>query len=217
MKIRNQLLMLVALAGLTSCAQLSSFQTAKTVGKNNGEIGFAASGAGFTELIDDVDGSTPVLPVIELWGRYGVGEKVDVGLKVSTGLSGVFDGKFQIVGDQYSKFALALGAGLGFQGGTLDNLLLQAHVPLHMSVHPSEKFAVYLTPRYISQFVIGDGSLNYGGASLGFEAGQRVKFCMDVSYFSTFSDVNDANSIFNDFGIGLYQVGLGVKFRIGDN
>ena len=217
MKLWNQLLLLAALAGLTSCAQLSSFQTAKTVGKNNAEIGFAASGAGFTELIDDADGTTPVLPVIELWGRYGVGERVDVGMKVSTGLSGVFDGKFQIVGDRYSKFALALGGGLGFQGGTLDNLLLQAHIPLHMSVHPSEKFAIYLTPRYISQFVIGDGSLNYGGASFGLEAGQKVKFCMDFSYFSTFSDVNDVNSIFNDFGIGLYQLGFGVKFRIGGN
>lgn len=203
----------------TQCAQLSSFQTAKVVGKNNGEIGFAAGGAGFSGIIDELDESeTPILPIFELWGRYGVGNKVDLGLKLSTGLSGVFDAKFQLVGDRQSTFAMALGGGIGFQGGTLESALLQGHIPLHMSIHPSEKVGIFLTPRYISQFIIGDGSINYAGASTGIEIGTRIKFIADFSYFGLLNDTGDIDDgLFGDFGTGLFQGGIGMKFLIGDN
>ncbi len=205
---------------LTDCAQLSSFQTAKVVGKDNGEIGFAGGGTGFAGLIEEGDGTTttPVLPILELWGRYGVSDKVDIGLKLSTGLSGVIDAKYQFVGDQHSEFAMAIGGGLGFQGGTLESALLQAHLPLHTSWHPSDRFALFLTPRFISQFVIGDGSLNYGGASFGLETGQKIKFVADFSYFGLINNVDDVdNGIFGDLGVGLFQFGIGMKFRLGDN
>ncbi len=201
----------------SNCAQLSSFTTAKSVGKNNAEIGFAASGAGFTDFINNVDDETAVLPVFEFWGRYGVGEKMDLGLKLSTGLSGVFDLKYQFLGDRQSLFAMALGGGLGFQGGTLDALLLQGHVPLFISVHPTEKFAIYTNPRFISQFIPGEGSLNYGGASIGLEFGSRVKFNIEGNYFKILGDLDDVGSAFDEFGVGLYQIGLGLKFLIGKN
>lgn len=209
---------LVAIVALFSnCAQLSSFTTAKSVGKNNAEIGFAASGAGFTDFINNVDDETAVLPVFEFWGRYGVGEKMDLGLKLSTGLSGVFDAKYQFLGDRQSTFAMALGGGLGFQGGTLDAFLLQGHVPLYISVHPTEKFAIYTNPRFISQFIPGEGSLNYGGASFGVEFGKRVKLNIEGNYFKILGDLEDIDSAFDEFGVGLYQIGLGLRFVIGQN
>ncbi len=217
MKIIQFLALSVIIFSWISCAQLSSFQTAKTVGKENAEIGFAASGAGFTDFIDNAEDETAVLPVLEMWGRYGVGENLDVGIKLSTGLSGVFDLKYQFVGDRDSKFAMALGGGLGFQGGTLDDFILQGHIPLHMSIHPSPKFGIYLTPRFISQFIIGTASVNYGGGSFGLEFGQKVKFMTEFNYYKLLNEIQDTDELFSDFGIGLYQVGMGFKFRIGNN
>lgn len=216
-QIKTIVLFISAVIIFSNCAQLSSFTTAKSVGKNNAEIGFAASGAGFTDFINNVDDETAVLPVFEFWGRYGVGEKMDLGLKLSTGLSGVFDLKYQFLGDRQSMFAMALGGGLGFQGGTLDALLLQGHIPLFISVHPTDKFAIYTNPRFISQFIPGEGSLNYGGASFGLEFGSRVKLNIEGNYFKILGDLDDVGSAFDEFGVGLYQIGLGLKFLIGKN
>jgi hypothetical protein len=84
-----------------------------------------------------------------------------------------------------------------------------------MSVHPSERFAVYFTPRYSAQFAVGDasGSLNYLGGSVGIEAGQNVRFGLDISYMHLLDNVI-TDSAFEEFGVGLFQVGVGAKFRI---
>lgn len=200
---------------LGSCIQLSTFQTAKTTEKNSGDILVAIGAGGVSESFT---GESIGFPTFEIAGRYGVGEKVDVGLKISYFSSYLFDVKYQFVGDQDSKFAMATGPGLGLYAFGFGSTIFQATIPLHMSVHPSDRFAIYLTPRYSGQFAIGDasGSLSYLGGSTGFELGRRTRFGMDISYMSALGEEVDGED-FEDFGLGLFQVGFGVKFRINGN
>jgi hypothetical protein len=192
--------------------QLSTFQTAKTVPKGDGEILIAVGGGGISEGFGD---ESVGFGTFELGGRIGVGEKVDVGLKISHFVSYLVDVKYQFVGDQDSKFAMATGPGLGIYAFGFGTTLLQATLPLHMSVHPSETLGIYFTPRYSAQIAIGDesGSLNYLGGSVGLEVGRKVRFGADVSYMHLLDDGVDGDT-FEDFGLGLFQVGIGVKFRI---
>lgn len=196
---------------LGSCVQLSTFQTAKTVGKGNGEVLVALGGGGISEGFAD---ESLGFGTFEIAGRYGVGEKVDLGVKISHFASYLFDVKYQFVGDEDSKFAMATGPGIGLYAFGFGTTLMQATLPLHMSVHPSERLGIYLTPRYSAQFALGgEGSLNYLGGSVGVEIGERVRFGTDISYLRLLDDVVDGDT-FEDFGVGLFQFGIGVKFRI---
>ena len=196
---------------LTGCIQVSSWQTARTVGEGNGEILVALGALGISDpLGDETDAG---IGTMELMGRYGVSEKVDLGIKISSFSSYVFDAKFQLIGDRDAQFALAVGPGIGITAFVGTNGIFQGHVPIHMSVHPSDRFAFYFTPKYASQFTLGDGALHYLGGSLGLEFGRKVKFGLDVSFVNLLND-QDADDIFEEFGLQLFQVGFGAKFRI---
>ena len=199
----------------SGCLQISSFQTAKTTPKDEGTIAVALGGLGVTDPFDS--GDSFGVGTFEIMGRMGVGEKTDIGLKLSSFSSFLFDVKHQIVGDQHSSFAMALGPSLGFQAFVGTSLLMQAHLPIHMSVHPSDRFAYYLTPRYATQFAFSGGALHYAGGSTGFEIGRKTKFGMDISYMGILNDGDADGDVFEDFGLGLFQVAFGVKFKIGAN
>lgn len=203
----SYLLCLIFSLSFSNCAQLSSFQTGRTLGQGNGEMGLALSASGITEAFD-LDGSATFF-VAEAFGRYGVSDNFDIGLKLSTGLTGVVDFKYQFVGDKTTPFAMSVGPGFGFQGAIAETSLIQLHLPLHMSYHPNEKSAVYASPRYISQIVTGEGSANYLGSSLGYENGDRVRFVVEGSYFRLLSGRE-----VDGLGVGLFQFGAGIKFRI---
>lgn len=192
---------------ISSCAQLSSFQTGRTSGKGNGEAGISISASGILDAFDTDTRATFFIG--EAYGRYGVGENFDIGLKLSTGLTGVFDFKYQIVGDKISPFAMSIGPGIGFQGAIAGTSLVQLHLPIHMSYHPNTRSAIYASPRYISQIITGEGSANYLGSSLGFETGENVRFVLEGSYFRLLSG-NEVDGL----GVALFQFGGGVKFRI---
>jgi hypothetical protein len=199
----------------SGCASLSGLQTAKTNGKDNAEIFFSAN---FNQTPDfdideDDDGEVFFFPNIELGGSYGVHEKVDIGIRMSTNLNILAEVKYQVVGDQESDFAAAVGAGVGAFGfissvGGLYNF----QIPMYTSYHPSDNFGIYLAPRYIGQFGtgdVGDGDsnyLSYIGANTGFLWGKKTKFGVDIGYFGV-SGAGDANTT-------LLQIGLGMKFMI---
>lgn len=187
---------------VSSCASLASYQTAKTTPKDEGEFGASLDIVGIT---DGFDNQNLALPNINLWGRYGVGNKTDIGLRLSTSLNIMFDLKQQIIGDQQSKFALALGGGLGFV--PLGKLIFQYHVPLYISVHPKDNFAYYLTPRYIHQY-----GINYLGTSVGLQFGRKTKFAFDISYAGSLNTTTIVEDI--NLGNGLFNIGWGIKVPI---
>jgi hypothetical protein len=211
----------VALFTLGSCAQYSGFQTAKTVGQGAGEFYLAAGGLNTqVELGNDStiiqEEFGVVVPVFELGGRVGVIDDLDIGLKISSTLNILLDAKYQFIGDQDdSKFAMAVGGAFGYQGGFGSFQIFQAQLPLYVSYHPVDAFAIYGIPRYAVQFATGDGAgtVNNAGFSLGIEAGRKVRFGLDFSYFEILNlEAQDIFDIPN-----FWQIGAGVKFRFGGN
>jgi hypothetical protein len=198
----------------SNCAQITSFQTAKTIPKDEGEITVSLGAFG---IRDQFDGGGAVGAVnLEFMGRTGVGEKSDIGLHISSFSTIVFDYKYQFVGDRYSKFAMATGPGVGFSAFGFGAVIGQFQLPLHMSAHPSKQFGLYFTPKYINQFIIGggeDGFIHYAGGSIGIEAGRRTKFGADISCASVINQNEEFD--LNNLGLGLFHIGIGVKFHIG--
>ncbi len=200
---------------LASCASLTGFQDGRTVGKDNGDfygsLNFAAS-PDFNEWQNDsvvVNVPTLTFPNLEFGGRYGVGEKVDLTLRLNTNLNVGIGAKFQVIGDRQSPFAMSLGAEVGSFGIVLG--LLNVQVPVYLSVHPSESFSWYLTPRYIRQFSTFAGvenGLSYLGGNTGLLFGSRNKFGLDIGYYRLGGIENS---------IGLFQFGLGGRFAFGKN
>lgn len=200
---------------LASCASLTGFQDGRTVGKDNGDfygsLNFSSS-PNFNKWEDDstvVDVPTLTFPNLEFGGRYGVGEKVDVTLRLNTNLNIGIGAKFQVIGDRQSPFAMSLGAEVGSFGIVLG--LLNVQVPVYLSVHPSESFSWYLTPRYIRQFSTFAGvenGLSYLGGNTGLLFGNRNKFGLDIGYYRLGGIENS---------IGLFQFGLGGRFAFGKN
>lgn len=206
--------LIICLFVFSNCAQITSFQTAKTIPKNEGEITFSLGAIGITDAFDNE--GTAGTANAEMMGRVGIGERSDIGLHLSSFSTFLFDYKYQFVGDRGSKFAMAIGPGLGFSAFGFGAAIGQVTLPLHMSVHPTNRFGLYLTPKYINQFFLGGGgggSIHYVGGSLGFEAGERTKFCADISYASVLN--SDDEFELDNLGLGLFQVGIGVKFHIG--
>lgn len=212
-------LVLFALTALalffSNCASLTGFQDGRTVGANNGElsasINFSQS-PDFNDWDDDtssVDIPTIFFPSIEFGGRYGIGERVDLTMRMNTNLNLGIGAKFQVVGDRESSFALALGAEVATFG--LISGLWNVQVPVFLSVHPKENFAWYLNPRYIYQFTTYTGAengLSYMGGNTGLLFGKRNKFGLDVGYYRIGTDGTT---------IGALQIGFGGRFALGNN
>jgi hypothetical protein len=204
---------------LTNCASLSGLQDGRTVGDGNGELGVSlnlTNSLDFNKLDDreefdtlNVDLPNIFAPSLEFGGRMGVGEKVDVGLRINTFLNIGVNVKAQVLGDRESKTALSLGAEVGTFG--LISGLWNVQVPVYFSVHPKENFAWFVTPRYIYQFasLSGiDGGLSYVGGNTGLLFGKRNKFGIDFGYYNL--STSGGNT-------ALINIGLGGRFALGRN
>ncbi len=207
---------------LAGCASVSGFQTGRTVGAESGEIMFSINGTrtpDFNELDEEsdslnVDENFSIFaPNIEIGGRYGVSDKVDFGIRANTNLNIFADAKVQLVGNQQSPFAMSAGFGLGMFGFvSTSGGLFNFQIPLYASYHPQENLDLYISPRYIGQwgttFSESSGLLNYFGANAGFLTGGKAKFGVDIAYYG----LSNSNTGFDDT---LFQIGFGMKFKIG--
>lgn len=197
---------------LSSCASLTGFQTGKTVGRNNGEILVSANLSQTPEFDlteNDTTGEVPRLyfPNLEASGRYGITDRIDVGLRVNTNFNFAGDVRFQLIGDQDSPVAVSTGIGFGTFG--LLASLWNMQIPLYVSVHPTDKIAVYISPRYINQFHAGDisGHLNYFGGNAGIVFGKKPQIGLDMGLYNL--------SVKNSDSVPLATFGVGVKFPLG--
>lgn len=206
-----------AVLSFNSCATLTGFNTGRTVGKDQGEVALSLNFANVPEFQESEEVNEVlkqiVIPLVELGGRYGVAENVDIGIRINTALNFLVDTKIQLVGGQDGPFALSTGVGLGAFGVVSGaGMLLNFQVPLYTSYHPSETFAIYLSPRYIGQFGTNfqesSGMLNYFGANTGFETGRKVRFGLDIGYYSLWNQNEGLNS-------NILQLGIGMKFKFG--
>lgn len=201
---------------LNSCASLTGYQDGRSVGKNNGEISASVNVNqspefnNFNDQQDTFDIVPSAFPNIEIGGRYGVAEKFDIGMRINSNLNISLNAKYQLVGDRQSPFALAIGAEAGTFSLGIGGLW-NVQVPVFASIHPSEKFAVYLNPRYIYQFsswVGAEDGVSYAGGNTGLLFGNRNKFGVDFGFYS-FGTSQDRTP--------LLQFGIGGRFALGRN
>lgn len=197
----------------SNCASVTGFQTGRTVGHNNGEMLISLNASSTPEFDFDSDDTTDVenfyFPNLELSGRYGVAEKVDIGLRVNTNFNVAADVRYQVLGDRQSPVAFAVGGGVGTFG--LFSALWNVQIPLYFSFHPTETLDIYISPRYISQFAAGDltGSLSYFGGNAGILFGRRTKFGLDAGIYNISTTGEDI--------LPIATFGFGVKIPFGEN
>ena len=199
----------------TSCASLTGYQDGKSIGEGNGEI-IASLNLSQSPSFSDLEDSSGIVdiprfsfPNIEVGGKYGVTEKLDVFVRLNTNFNFNAGVKYQIIGDRLSKFALGTGGEIGTFG--LFSSLWNVQIPVYASFHPTEKFTVYLSPRYIYQFssFAGLEGWSYMGGNFGLLFGNKNKFGFDVGIYRV--GANGTGKI------GLTSFGFGGRFGLGSN
>ncbi len=211
MKIYNYIVCILSLILLGSCASLTGLEEGRTLGESNSEVGLSGNLITSPDVFEsdpDLEGDPYYVPMVEVVYKYGVLENLDLGARVNTTLNlGAFV-KYQLVGDKTSNFALSTGLELS----TFAGLAYAIHIPIYTSFHPSDMFSVYFNPKYVYQHGIVDmtNPVNYLGGNIGFLMGRRHKFGIDVGYYSIGSSESATSG-------RLINVGLGVRFRLGDN
>ena len=201
---------------LSSCASLTGFQDGRTIGENRGEVMVSlniSQSPNFIDLDESTDSAfsniipTFSFPNLEVGGRYGIIDKLDITLKMNTNLNVAVGTKYQFLGDQSSKFALATGLDVGTFGLGLG--LWNVQIPLYASFHPSPKVAIYASPRFIYQFTtFADlANWNYLGGNVGLLFGKKHKFGIDAGFYQVGAKGTGR--------LGLTSFGVGGKFVIG--
>ncbi len=191
---------LLAMIGVStqSCVSNKAFQTARTT--SEGEVSFGG-GISFpnAEFFSDSQDSLGLDVTniggfgLEIFGRYGITEKLDVGVNVTLiGTSGL-DLKYQFLGDHESEIAGSISVGASILRITVDGDstggggVFDFSVPAYFSWHPAEKFAIYASPRYTFRR-IGDTSANFIGGLGGLKLGGENAFFIEYGFFGTNSD-----------------------------
>lgn len=205
---------IATVALFASCASMSTMQTARTTHKGEFATGF---GGGYVKTdveIGTLDTISIAAPFMEIGGRYGITDKLDVGAKLTLiGTAGV-DVKYQFLGDKESMFAAAVGGGLGYlsiSSGDSESNLIDLQIPVYLSLHPTEWLSIYASPKYVmrnnfwkSSSTTGNDMSHWYGATGGLRLGRGTAFFAEYSYFGN----SAINKPFSQF-----TVGVGIKIR----
>ncbi len=210
----KQLLFFVVISfSLQSCLSNKAFQTARTTPKGETGFGIGVSLPSADEYtLDDndvvIDTSSIGGFAAEIFGRYGVTNKLDVGFNLSIIGTGGVDAKYQFLGDSESIFAGSVGAGIGYLSittgeGTSEtsSSLIDLSIPAYFSCHVSNAFALYVSPRFILRKA--DGLSSNIGAIGGIRAGtERLGVFAEYGYIRSGSDEISNQTNFN-IGVGF--------------
>lgn len=197
---------LILMLIFNSCASITGFEEGRTNGE---EVHSLLVSANYTYLPDLSEGSiigdSGGAPMIEASYKYGIKEKLDIGIRANTFLNLAVNGKYQLVGDQQSNFALASGLELGiFAGLSVWNV----QIPLFASIYPKDNICIYLNPRYIFQTAGAQNEgANYLGTNFGILIGKKNKLGIDLAYYNVGAS--------NEFATML-NFGVGGKFVFGN-
>ncbi len=193
-----------------NCAQLGSFQTAKVLPKKQSSLGVAAIGYGVNEAISTSDIGVGVVPHVEISSRFGVGNKLDFGARLSSSINLLLDAKYQYAGNSDSKFAAAIGAGMELQATNVNDVFVyRVHLPLYFSIHPNTSDALYATPRMVFQSVSDDTNSYFWGASLGYQRqfNNNLRGMIEASYYKpTMAGSNLSGTNLYQFGVGIQRI-----------
>lgn len=201
---------------MSSCASLTGFEEGRTVGKDNSELTISGNFTRVPDLFDDeVLDSTNFnnsisFANLEAAFKYGITDKFDIGIRASTNFNLSTYMKYQVVGDKSSSFALSP----GFEVGTILGAAFNVGIPIYASYYPTDNVAINVTPRYMYQFITGNGSngASYIGGNFGLMFGKRNKFGIDIGVYNVGADLVGSESESQS----LITIGVGGKFKFGD-
>lgn len=196
---------------LSSCAQLTRLDTARTIGDGNTEIGAQITAYGFDETSSpDLGGGA--VPFLVLNVNHGVTEKMDLMFSANTSANIFFSPKFQIYGDQSSSLAISLLPGVDAQLGDIDStdepsIYFRPHFSTIISLH-QEEWALFVEPKYIYQYWT---ETHFFGSTVGIDYSlERTSFAFGYSYFPVTGEDTPRGS-------NLYQIGFSVRRKLGKN
>lgn len=174
----------------TSCINMSSMQTGKTVGQDNTHIGVGGGYIDHTLDLEDVDLDDPSfsVPYLEASATHGLTDQLDIGASFT--LIGTIDlnAKYQFLGGPNNDFAGSIGVGAGgLPFG--DFTMYDFTIPAYFSHHPSERIAIYATPRFILRG-IEDQTTTWGGSTIGARIGEGTAFILEGGYYVGQDDLN---------------------------
>ena len=200
----------IGLLTLSSCASLTGFEEGRVLGEGNKEFDVSLNFTRAPDLFDDDSlndlQDNLIFPNIDVSFKYGINDKIDIGVKGSTNSNYSFLSKYQLVGDNNSKFALSP----GLEIGTILGHAYTFGIPVYTSYYPNESITINFTSRFTFQTLNSIENINAGylGGNFGVLFGQKNKFGFDIGYYSVGVE-----------GISrtLFTVGVGGKFPIGDN
>jgi hypothetical protein len=199
----------------TGCASLSSFKTAKPLGKGNTEGAFSVSHVATTNnqdsLIPGLMEKPPEFWFFELQGSMGITEKLDVGLKYTFPLSGSLDAKYCLAGaDKDKGFFFSPGLKIGYTSlpddasDSTNNNRIEYFVPLYLSMYFTDFLSLSLIPSYSGRFYTeASGYSNLLGGSANIRIGKKFGMIAEYSYYHNFNMEWDE-----------YQIGAALYFPL---
>lgn len=202
-------ILVFAVFTLSSCAQLTRLDTARTIGEGNSEIGAHITAFGVDETSSPDFGGVAI-PFVVLNFNHGISEKVDLMFSANTAANIYFSPKIQVYGDQNSSLAISVLPGVDMQLGNLDaqdepDLYFRPHISSIISLHQN-KWALFLEPKYIYQYWTEN---HFFGSTIGVDYSmEKTSIALGYSYFPiTGTDLAA--------GSNLFQIGVGVRRLLG--
>ncbi|WP_255207674.1 MULTISPECIES: hypothetical protein [unclassified Myxococcus] len=221
----------------TGCASVSHVQTADTLGEGRFQVGIEPGVMGAAVLGDDEGVSAAgYVPHFDLAIRYGVSERVDLGVRLGSSLAEL-QSKFLLTqpNDPVKAISLApsisgasIGTGTGDDGESASTSYLNVAVPLLVGFKTKGGSELVLGPRAIWTRVAGsagdDGAainIISVGASVGYALRVTEGFRLMPEVGLSFPIVGEVNSTGTDseaiagFNGGFAQFKLGFLFGAG--
>ncbi len=188
---------------ITNCVSLSSYHSARPLRQGNTSTFFGVGStsikyldkkdddAATTEAKDTVESIS--LPIIEGGMRYGLGNNMEIGGKVTA--PGSIGGDFKYTLLNGESLAVAAGAGLtytsyssGSDDDKIETTLFDIAVPIYLSYDLADWSSIYLGPRYIlrssntkrASDAAESSAISLIGASVGINLGP---FVVEAGYF----------------------------------
>jgi hypothetical protein len=181
-----------ALAIASGCANYASLQDADVMEKDTGSFGIGASftSYNFTWSVNDSisDTSSISTPAVNFWYRKGITDRLEAHANVWIPLGVTFGLKYQLLGaPKRNGFGLSLGLDAGYLQMGSDSskvTIVDVYVPLYTGYKFSESFALYVVPKYIPRFVLGDESkiVNIIAGTGGIRIGNKTRFMIEGTY-----------------------------------
>ena len=195
-------LLMAAAVILSSCANMSNFQTARALPKGYGR--FMTGVSYFIAPAGTSPGRDIKYAMFETNYRLGLWNRFEIGGKLT--LPGTMNGdwKYEIFSDDKIAVAAGMGAGyLAFPAGTASpanqftRAMLEFWVPVYASYDFSPTLSASIVPRlHLRQEINGNPAIQkLIGSAMGVKLGKRVGFFIEFSYMRGLSSTRDQAQI----------------------